>query len=123
MRQALNIRRQLRDLCVKQKLLADKPPTDPQPFVPVSPERAENIMKCFLKGFAHKVATLQPDGTYATAEGKHTVAIHPSSVLYGKKKEAIMFLEHIYTTKNFAKKVSAIQGAWILEALESRYSS
>jgi len=122
MRQALNIRRQLRDLCVKQKLLADKPPADPQPFVPVSPDRAENIIKCFLKGFAHKVATLQPDGTYATAEGKHTVAIHPSSVLYGKKKEAIMFLEHIYTTKNFAKKVSAIQGAWILEAMESRYS-
>lgn len=120
MRQALNIRRQLRGLCLKEKLLDEAPPADPQPFVPISPERAEQVLKCFLRGFALKTAMLAPDSSYVTVQGKHVVAIHPASVLHGQKKEAIMFLEHVYTNKNYAKKVSAIQAVWIAEALEGR---
>lgn len=118
MKQALNIRRQLRSLCVKEKLLSEAPPQDPQPFQPISPERAESVIKCFLRGFALKTAMLAQDGSYVTVHGKHVVAIHPSSVMHGQKKEAIMFLDHVYTNKNYAKKVSSIQAAWIAEALE-----
>ncbi|KAL2022762.1 hypothetical protein VTK56DRAFT_4578 [Thermocarpiscus australiensis] len=117
MKQALNIRKQLRGLCAREGML-EQPPPDPQPFTPTSPERAAVILKCFLKGFALKTAILAPDSSYVTSHGKHVVAIHPSSVLHGQKKEAIMFLEHVYTQKNYAKKVSAIQAAWIAEALE-----
>ena len=120
MRQSVMIRRQLRGMCVAQKLLDEAPPPDPQPFTPISPERAEVIIKCFLRGFANKTAVLMPDASYATTEGKHTVAIHPSSVLHGKRKEAIMFLEHVFTRKNYAKKVSAIQAQWILDAMDER---
>ncbi|KFH41100.1 ATP-dependent RNA helicase-like protein [Hapsidospora chrysogenum ATCC 11550] len=123
MRQALNIRRQLRGMCLKHKLLAEPAPADPQAFVPISPEAAEKLLKCFLRGFASKTAILQPDATYSTTEGKHTVAVHPSSVLHGKKREAIMFLENVFTRKNYAKKVSAIQAGWILEAYQSKYGS
>ncbi|TQS33683.1 hypothetical protein Golomagni_05961, partial [Golovinomyces magnicellulatus] len=118
MKQALNIRRQLRGVCLKEKLLSEAPLPDPQPFQPISPERAEAVLKCFLRGFALKTAMLAPDGSYVTIQGKHVVAIHPSSVLHGQKKEAIMFLDHVYTNKNYAKKVSAIQASWIAEALE-----
>ncbi len=117
MKQALNIRKQLRGLCVREKMV-EQPPPDPQPFMPTSPEQAAVILKCFLKGFALKTAILAPDSSYVTAHGKHVVAIHPSSVLHGQKKEAIMFLEHVYTQKNYAKKVSIIQAVWIAEALE-----
>ncbi|KAL2263404.1 hypothetical protein VTK26DRAFT_6946 [Humicola hyalothermophila] len=117
MKQALNIRKQLRALCVRQGMM-EQPPPDPQPFRPTSPEQAEAILKCFLKGFALKSAILAPDSSYVTSHGKHVVAIHPSSVLHGQKKEAIMFLEHVYTVKNYAKKVSAIQAVWIAETLE-----
>lgn len=120
MKQALNIRRQLRGMCVKSNLLSELPPPDPQPFVPLAPERAELVLKCFLRGFALKTAMLAPDASYVTVHGKHVVAIHPSSVLHGQKKEAIMFLEHVFTNKNYAKKVSAIQAAWVAEALENR---
>ncbi|KAF4123330.1 ATP-dependent RNA helicase DHR2 [Geosmithia morbida] len=123
MKLALSIRRQLRSMCVNNGLLTEAPPADPQPFEPISPERAEAVIKCFLRGFANKTAVLQPDGSYSTTEGKHTVSIHPSSVLHGKKKEAIMFLEHVYTQKNYGKKVSAIQASWILEPYEERYNS
>ncbi|KAK4239692.1 P-loop containing nucleoside triphosphate hydrolase protein [Achaetomium macrosporum] len=117
MKQAMNIRKQLRQLCVREGLM-EPPPADPQPFTPTSPEKAEVILKCFLRGFALRTAILAPDSSYVTSHGKHVVAIHPSSVLHGQKKEAIMFLEHVYTQKNYAKKVSAIQAAWIAEALD-----
>ncbi|GAB1310983.1 Salivary acidic proline-rich phosphoprotein 1/2 [Madurella fahalii] len=117
MKQALNIRKQLRGLCVREGMM-DQPLPDPQPFTPTSPEQAALILRCFLKGFALKTAILAPDSSYVTSHGKHVVAIHPSSVLHGQKKEAIMFLEHVYTQKNYAKKVSAIQASWIAEALE-----
>ncbi|KAH6619703.1 P-loop containing nucleoside triphosphate hydrolase protein [Chaetomium sp. MPI-SDFR-AT-0129] len=117
MKQALNIRKQLRGLCMRQGMM-EQPPPDPQPYTPVSPEKAGTILKCFLTGFGIKTAILAPDNSYLTAHGRHVVAIHPSSVLHGQKKEAIMFLEHVYTQKNYAKKVSVIQAVWIAEALE-----
>ncbi|KAL1841264.1 hypothetical protein VTJ49DRAFT_7266 [Mycothermus thermophilus] len=117
MKQALNIRKQLRGLCVKQGMM-EQPPPDPQPYTPVSPQRAEAILKCFLRGFALKTAVLAPDNSYVTSYGKHVVAIHPASILHGRKKEAIMYLEYVFTQKNYAKKVSAIQANWITEALE-----
>ncbi|KAG5979261.1 hypothetical protein E4U55_005372 [Claviceps digitariae] len=120
MKQALNIRRQLRGICLKEKILKEAPGPDPQPFTPLMPERAEAVLQCFLRGYAYKTAMLAPDGSYVTIHGKHVVAIHPASVLHGQKKEAIMFLEHVFTNKNYAKKVSAIQAAWIAEALEMR---
>ncbi|KAI2636151.1 helicase associated domain-containing protein [Xylaria nigripes] len=120
MRQALNIRRQLRGICVKEKLLTETPPPDPQPFVPLSPERADALLRCFMRGFATKTALLAPDSSYVTVQGKHVVAVHPSSVLHGEKKEAIMFLEHVFTQKNYAKKVSAIRADWIVEAMGSK---
>ncbi|ORY62183.1 P-loop containing nucleoside triphosphate hydrolase protein [Pseudomassariella vexata] len=104
MKQAMNIRKQLRGLCLKENILLEKPPQDPQPFIPLSPERAESLLRCFMTGFVTKCALLAPDGSYVTVQGKHVVAIHPSSVLHGQKKEAIMFLEHVFTQKNYAKK-------------------
>ncbi|KAK2020114.1 helicase associated domain-containing protein [Colletotrichum eremochloae] len=118
MKTALNIRKQLRSLCLKEGLLSEAPPPDPQPFTPLAPEQAEALLKCFLRGFVSKTAVLAPDASYVTSQGKHVVAIHPSSVLHGQKKEAIMFLEHVFTQKNYAKKVSVIQANWIIEALE-----
>ncbi|CAK7202787.1 Salivary acidic proline-rich phosphoprotein 1/2 [Sporothrix eucalyptigena] len=125
MRQALNIRRQLRGICVRQKMLAaeDVPSIADEEnagFVPLAPDRTDALLRCFLNGFVLKTAMLAPDGSYITTEGKHVVAIHPSSVLHGRKTEAIMYLEQVFTTKNYARKVSAVQSDWIVEALRSQ---
>lgn len=124
MRQALHIRRQLRGLCAREGMFrADQLPLppDPQPFAPLPPDRAAALLRCFLRGFAGRCALLAPDASYVTVQGRHVVAVHPSSVLHGQtpKREAIMFLEHVFTQKNYAKKVSAVQADWIVEALAS----
>ncbi|KUJ24088.1 P-loop containing nucleoside triphosphate hydrolase protein [Mollisia scopiformis] len=120
MKMAMQIRKQLRQLCGQQKLLEDLPPPDPLPFEPVAPERAEVLLKAFLKAFAIKTALLGPDGSYVTTQGRNPITIHPSSVLYGQEKfEAIMFLDHVFTAKSYAKKVSPVQAAWIEQAFGS----
>ncbi|KAH8157459.1 hypothetical protein CIB48_g10788 [Xylaria polymorpha] len=60
MRQALNIRRQLRGDLRAREAAASAPAPDPQPFAPLSPERADALLRCFLRGFATKTALLAP---------------------------------------------------------------
>jgi ATP-dependent RNA helicase DHR2 len=117
MKMAMSIRKQLRGLCLEQKLLAKAPPADPQSEL--QPMQAEALLKTFLRAFASRTALLAPDGKYVTTQGRNTITIHPSSALHGARRpEAIMFLEHVFTAKNYAKKVSAIQANWIEEVFE-----
>ncbi|RMZ82310.1 hypothetical protein DV738_g1728, partial [Chaetothyriales sp. CBS 135597] len=44
------------------------------------------------------------------------ISIHPSSVLFGRKVEAIMSSEFVFTTKPYARCVSAVQLGWVAEA-------
>jgi ATP-dependent RNA helicase DHR2 len=89
------------------------------PSPPVSsPERAEVILKCFLAGFAGNTARLSADGRgYATVASHQPIAIHPSSTLFGRRLEAIMYNEYVFTSRGYAKCVSAIQMSWLAEAL------
>lgn len=116
MKTALSIRRQLRGLAHREKLISEFPPPDPQPYEPMAPERAEGLLRCFLRGFLAKTALLLPNMSYETPK-RSLVSIHPASVLHGAKREAIMFLDHVYTQKSYAKRVSAIQAVWIQDEL------
>jgi ATP-dependent RNA helicase DHR2 len=49
--------------------------------------------------------------------GNHPIAIHPSSGLFGRKVEAIVYNEYVFTNKSYAKGVSAVQLDWIGEAM------
>ena len=80
-------------------------------------ELGVTILKCFLKGFGTNTARLFPDGSYKTIDGHEVVSIHPSSCLFGKKVEAIMYNEYVFTNRSYAKGVSAVQVEWIGEAL------
>ncbi len=83
----------------------------------VTSELAVRILKCFLKGFVTNTARLFPDGSYKTMVGNQTVAIHPSSGLFGKKMEAVMYNEFVFTNRSYGRGVSAVQMDWIGEAL------
>ena len=83
----------------------------------VSAGTATSILKCFLKGFATNTARLVPDGSYRTSLGHQTVSIHPSSVLHGRKIEAIVYNEFVFTNRSYARGVSAVHMDWVLEAL------
>lgn len=115
MQSVMDVRKQLRAQCKSAKLLADN--STQSDFQAPSETVCENILKAFLRGFSNNVARLCPDGSYKTFIGNQTVAIHPSSVLFGRKVEAIMYNEYVYTNKAYARGVSTVQVRWLEEIL------
>ncbi|KAI4226954.1 MAG: hypothetical protein L6R36_002768 [Xanthoria steineri] len=114
MQAVVDVRKQLRSQCYHSRIHTGSDDTDK---IPISSELATTILKCFLKGFAVNTARLMPDGSYKTVVGNQLVAIHPSSGLYGKKVEAIMYNEFVFTNRSYARGVSAVQMDWVGEAI------
>lgn len=121
MQSVMDVRKQLTTQCRQAKLLPSPESSrrstattdttltrEPSPVL---------ILKSFLSGFATNTARLVPDGSYRTVVGNQTVAIHPSSVLFSKKVEAIMYNEYVFTNRSYARGVSAVQMDWVGEAL------
>lgn len=116
MQNVMNIRKQLQQQCIQLKLLAKD---DAQDQSAPSEARSQAILACMLRGFISNTARMMPDGSYKTLIGNQTVAIHPSSVLFGRKVEAIVFNEFVFTGKAWARGVSAVQLDWVSEVVEA----
>lgn len=137
---ALTVRTQLRAQCIQSRLL--HPSTvagmqrleDSGTAAPVGPEMAERVLRCFLVGFAGNVAVLRKSagggggkgrggggsggrGEYRTIEGVREVVVHPGSVLFGRRCEAVLFQELVFTGRAFARGCSAVQVDWYAEAV------
>lgn len=80
-----------------------------------SPLNVELILKSFLKGFITNTAIGMPDRSYRTVTNGNLISIHPSSLLFGSKKDAMMYIEFVYTVKGYARNVSAIKLEWLQE--------
>lgn len=116
MQSVMDVRKQLTAQCRQARLLTSASSADESASVDAE-ESQDRILRCFLRGFSGNVARLCPDGSYKTFVGNQTVAIHPSSVLFGRKVEAILYNEFVFTNKAYARGVSAIQLGWMEEVL------
>ncbi|KAF9731613.1 hypothetical protein PMIN06_004348 [Paraphaeosphaeria minitans] len=114
MQSVMNIRKQLRQQCIQLKLLSSEAPTSN------STPNTDAILACILRGFVSNTARLCPDGSYKTFFRNQLVAVHPSSVMHGRKikAEAIVFSEFLFTNKSYAKKVSAVQMNWVEDVMK-----
>ncbi|KAK2762873.1 putative ATP-dependent RNA helicase dhr2 [Arachnomyces sp. PD_36] len=123
MQSVMDIRKQLTTQCRQAKLLQDgntgAKEKDQYNGATTDHHHTDTvpILKSFLTGFASNTARLFPDGSYRTLVGNQTVAIHPSSVLFGRKVEAIMYNEFVFTNRSYARGVSAVQMDWVGEVL------
>ena len=54
-------------------------------------------------------------GTYQVVTSGQTVALHPSSVLFGTKSSCVVFNEIVWTTKQYMVAVSAVEQQWLRE--------
>lgn len=73
------------------------------------------VLKSFLKGYITNTAVGMPDRSYRTFNSGQLISIHPSSVLFGKPLDAIMYIEYVFTSKGYARNCSAIDLSWIQE--------
>ena len=118
MQAVMDVRKQLTSL-MKQKSQA----TDGTSSSTDAPDLTNRILKCLLTGLHTNVARLGVSGekatgglpTYTTLTTQQPMSIHPSSVLFGRKVEAIMSSEYVFTTRPYARCVSAVQLDWVAE--------
>ncbi|KAI9004386.1 P-loop containing nucleoside triphosphate hydrolase protein [Hyaloraphidium curvatum] len=111
MKQAMQIREQLKDLCKE---------TGIDPAATAGDDR-ERVLRAILGGFVQNVAFRQPDGSYRTVVNNQIVAIHPSSVLHNKRVPCIVYNELLYTNRQYMRTVSRIEMGWMLEAAPNYY--
>ena len=120
MRSVMDVRKQLRGLCrlpaPSSSSLGSELGDD---AVQLSPERSVAVLKAFLTGFMMNTARLVSVGEgYRTIVGNQTVGLHPSSVLFGRKGECVMYNEFVFTNKAYARGCSVVQLDWVQEMFE-----
>jgi ATP-dependent RNA helicase DHR2 len=130
MRGIMDIRKQL--LALRERLTSSSGEEPVRGSTNTSTAVSHNTVRCLLAGFPLNAAILAPDGSYRTVSGRQPVAIHPSSVLFRRsagetrsqqpKLAAIVYTEFVYTTRAYARHVSAVEVDWILAALGADWS-
>ncbi|KAH8552048.1 P-loop containing nucleoside triphosphate hydrolase protein [Umbelopsis sp. PMI_123] len=103
MKIVLDVRNQLIQFCTRMGIVSSAS----------AGNETDAILKSFLSGFFQNTALLQPDGTYKSVLGGQTISIHPGSSMFGKRVEAIMYNELVFTTKQYVRGVSSVQAAWL----------
>ena len=72
------------------------------------------IRKAITAGYFSHVARCQKD-VYKTIIDDHEVFIHPSSALFNKNPEWVVYHEVVNTTKEYMRNVSTINPKWLMD--------
>ncbi|XP_038904722.1 pre-mRNA-splicing factor ATP-dependent RNA helicase DEAH10 isoform X2 [Benincasa hispida] len=78
--------------------------------------------RCLAASFFLNVATKQPDGTYRDFASGEVVQIHPSSVLFRKKPDCVIFNEFVQTNQKYIRNITRIDRLWLSELAPHYYS-
>ena len=73
------------------------------------------IRKCIVSGFFTNVAKKDPTEGYKTIAENQPVFIHPSSALFNKNPEWVLYNELVLTSKEYMRNVLAIDAKWLVE--------
>lgn len=76
----------------------------------------EKIRRCLTAGYFAHAARMQPDGSFRNVEGGTVLHAHPSSLMFNRKADWVIFHEVMETgNKIFIRDVSKIEKSWLLE--------
>ena len=73
------------------------------------------IRKTLVTGFFMNAAKRDAQEGYKTVMGGTAVGIHPSSALYGKAYEYVIYHSLVLTSREFMSQVTSIEPEWLLE--------
>lgn len=99
LRRAKEVRDQLHDIMIQQKM----------PLVSCGTDW-DLIRKCICSGFFHQAAKLKGIGEFINLRTSVTMALHPTSALYGigQVPEYVVYHELILTSKEYMSTVTAV---------------
>ncbi|RYP50600.1 hypothetical protein DL769_010930 [Monosporascus sp. CRB-8-3] len=76
----------------------------------------EQIRRCLTTGYFAHAAKMQPDGSFRNVEGGTVLYAHPSSLMFNRKADWVIFHEVMDTgNKIFIRDVTKIEKSWLLE--------
>ena len=73
------------------------------------------IQKAICSGYFRNAAKKDPQEGYRTIVDQQVVYIHPSSALFNRQPEWIVYHELVLTTKEYMREVTAIDPKWLVE--------
>lgn len=80
------------------------------------PNKAERIRRCLTTGYFAHAARMQADGTFRPVDGGTIMHAHPSSLMFNRKADWVLFHEVIETSsKTYIRDISKIEKNWLLE--------
>jgi ATP-dependent RNA helicase DDX35 len=79
-------------------------------------DKAEKIRRCLTTGFFAHAARMKPDGSFATVDGQTTLWAHPSSLMFNRKADWVIFHEILETgDKTYIRDITKIERNWLTE--------
>ncbi|PNY27970.1 ATP-dependent RNA helicase DHX35 [Tolypocladium capitatum] len=114
MTRAVSIRGQLKRYLERFNIVVDESLAS-QPKGDAS-KTAEQIRRCLTSGYFAHAARMQPDGTYRNVAGGTVLHAHPSSLMFNRKADWVVFHEVMETgEKTFIRDITKIEKGWLLE--------
>lgn len=112
LKRAKDVRNQLCQIFQRYDLPIIKCHGDPDP-----------IRKAFVSGFFMNCAKRDSEAGYKTILGNNVVGIHPSSVLYGKEYDYVLYHSLVLTSKEYMSQLLCIEPHWLLECAPHFYKT
>jgi ATP-dependent RNA helicase DHX8/PRP22 len=110
MRRAQDIRKQLLAIMDRYKL-----------DVVTCGRNFNQIRKAIVAGYFRHAAKKDPQEGYKTLVDQQCVYIHPSSSLFGKNPEWVVYHELVLTTKEYMRECTLIEPRWLMELAPKFY--
>ena len=79
------------------------------------------VRKCIVAGFFTNAAKKDAQEGYKTMVEGQPVFIHPSSALFNKNPEWVIYHELILTTKEYMRNVLTVDPKWLIELAPNFY--
>ncbi|EME49320.1 hypothetical protein DOTSEDRAFT_68185 [Dothistroma septosporum NZE10] len=78
--------------------------------------KEESIRRCLTSGYFAHAARMMPDGTFRTVDGGTVLHAHPSSLMFNRKADWVVFTEIMETgDKTYIRDVTKIEKSWLIE--------
>ncbi|KAF4512806.1 hypothetical protein G6O67_000144 [Ophiocordyceps sinensis] len=83
---------------------------------------ADQIRRCLTAGYFAHAARMQPDGTFRNVEGGTVLHAHPSSLMFNRKADWVVFHEVMETGhKTFIRDITKVEKEWLTEYAPEYY--
>lgn len=116
MTRAVSIRAQLKRYLERFNIQSNESLASTRPSEVDMKSKAEQIRRCLTSGYFAHAARMQPDGTFRNVEGGTVMHAHPSSLMFNRKADWVIFHEVMETgEKTFIRDITKIEKGWLLE--------